>query len=212
MNNPQPIASLDDLGGRVRAALGLARSRLLAARGSRDYWAGGLSSSALSTATAVCALAIAEREDPGASALVRERIAGGLAWLAAHANADGGWGDTGLSLSNISTTTLCWAAFGLVPEAEARHRPVVAAAGHWLQREAGSLEPRRLAVAIIARYGEDRTFSVPILTLCAISGRLGTGREAWAEVIPLPFELAVCPPDWFAALRLPVVSYALPAF
>ena len=30
-------------------------------------------------------------------------------------------------------------------------------------------------------------------------------------MIPLPFELAVFPPAWFAALRLPVVSYALPA-
>jgi len=69
----------------------------------------------------------------------------------------------------------------------------------------------RLARAIIARYGKDRTFSVPILTMCALAGRLGSGREAWKHVIPLPFELAACPHSWFAALRLPVVSYALPA-
>jgi squalene-hopene/tetraprenyl-beta-curcumene cyclase len=73
------------------------------------------------------------------------------------------------------------------------------------------LEPDRLAPAVVARYGKDRTFSVPILTLCALAGRLGTGRDAWRHVIPLPFELAACPPGWFAALRLPVVSYALPA-
>jgi squalene-hopene/tetraprenyl-beta-curcumene cyclase len=68
-----------------------------------------------------------------------------------------------------------------------------------------------LARAIIARYGKDRTFSVPILTMCALAGRLGAGRAAWRHVIPLPFELAALPHRFFAALRLPVVSYALPA-
>jgi squalene-hopene/tetraprenyl-beta-curcumene cyclase len=33
----------------------------------------------------------------------------------------------------------------------------------------------------------------------------------WRDVLPLPFELAALPQRWFAALRLPVVSYALPA-
>ena len=47
--------------------------------------------------------------------------------------------------------------------------------------------------------------------MCALAGRLGEGREAWRHVIPLPFELAAFPHQLFAALRLPVVSYALPA-
>ena len=47
--------------------------------------------------------------------------------------------------------------------------------------------------------------------MCALAGRLGEGREAWRHVIPLPFELAALPHQLFAALRLPVVSYALPA-
>ena len=68
-----------------------------------------------------------------------------------------------------------------------------------------------LARAIIARYGKDRTFSVPILTACALAGRLGAGKAAWRRVLPLPFELAAFPPRWYAVLRLPVVSYALPA-
>ena len=68
-----------------------------------------------------------------------------------------------------------------------------------------------LISAIIARYGKDRTFSVPILTMCALAGRLGEGKEAWRRVIQLPFELAALPHKFFAALRLPVVSYALPA-
>lgn len=47
--------------------------------------------------------------------------------------------------------------------------------------------------------------------MCALAGRLGPGRAAWRRVIQLPFELAAFPAAWFAALRLPVVSYALPA-
>lgn len=165
------------------------REQLLAARGSHGHWEGELSASALSTATAVIALALVDRQRH--AALIRR----GLDWLRAHANADGGWGDTVLSVSNISTTTLAWAAFGLVgepaPQAEA-----------WLAKHDGG----DLVQAIIARYGKDRTFSVPILTTCAL-----TGRCEWKHVIPLPFELAVLPPELFKWLRLPVVSYALPA-
>jgi squalene-hopene/tetraprenyl-beta-curcumene cyclase len=35
--------------------------------------------------------------------------------------------------------------------------------------------------------------------------------DAWRFVPQLPFELAACPHQWFQGLRLPVVSYALPA-
>jgi squalene-hopene/tetraprenyl-beta-curcumene cyclase len=81
----------------------------------------------------------------------------------------------------------------------------------WLSGIANGLQVERLSPAIIERYGKDRTFSVPILTMCALAGRFGSGAAAWQHVISLPFELAACPQRWFAALRLPVVSYALPA-
>jgi len=45
--------------------------------------------------------------------------------------------------------------------------------------------------------------------LCAICGTLG--KKGWRQVLPLPFELAAFPRKWFAILRLPVISYALPA-
>ena len=186
-----------------------ATEALLAEQTASGYWVGELSSSALSTATAVTALAMVDRESQSSD--FKSQIESGLAWLAQHQNADGGWGDTTRSLSNLSTTTLCWAAFGAMSGAEERHRPVVTRAAEWLSARAGGLEPDTLAPAIIARYGKDRTFSVPILTMCALAGRLGAGREAWRHVIPLPFELAACPHQFFAALRLPVVSYALPA-
>ncbi|MDD5349391.1 MAG: prenyltransferase/squalene oxidase repeat-containing protein [Chthoniobacteraceae bacterium] len=194
------------------ASLQAARERalhaLLAARNARGHWTGHLSSSALSTATAVCALAaVCRAEPPGES---RAALRAGLGWLAGHQNADGGWGDTERSFSNLSTTLLAWAAFGAGGDAEEWAAPV-AAAEAWLRGNAGSLEPERLAGALAARYGKDRTFSIPILTLCAIAGRLGPTEHAWRLVPALPFELAALPASWFGALRLPVVSYALPA-
>ncbi len=199
---------------RLEASLATARHELLAARDPRGHWIGELSSSALATATAVGALAIVQQESHVAGPASGHRqsaIESGLHWLAHNVNADGGWGDTTQSLSNLSTTALGWAAFGAVPVTNEKYRDLITLAGQWLKRHAGGLQPARLAPAIMARYGKDRTFSAPILTMCALAGRLGKGAEAWRHVIPLPFELAACPHRWFAALRLPVVSYALPA-
>ncbi|HXT41214.1 MAG TPA: prenyltransferase/squalene oxidase repeat-containing protein, partial [Candidatus Angelobacter sp.] len=201
-----------DFSTRLRNALETARKELLAARPAVGHWVGELSSSALSTATAICALALAEKHNQSLrTSYPALRISQGLDWLARHVNTDGGWGDTTLSFSNISTTTLCWAAFGVVPGADEKYRGVVKGAERWLAGRAGGITPEKLAPAIIARYGEDRTFSVPILTTCALSGRLSSGAAAWKWVLPLPFELAALPHQFFAALRLPVVSYALPA-
>jgi squalene-hopene/tetraprenyl-beta-curcumene cyclase len=166
---------------------------LLAKRSSSGAWEGRLSSSALSTATAVIALSFAEAD----SGLVAK----GRRWLVDSQNADGGWGDTTASLSNISTTALCWAALPAGPATER--------AQSWLSAAAGSTDPQSLKTAIAARYGKDRTFSVPILTALSIGGRLGP--DAWRTVPQLPFELAACPHQWFRFLSLPVVSYALPA-
>lgn len=199
---------------------------LLGERGAHGHWEGGLSSSALSTATAVVALALWEREldatplarEPANGLFAaneverrRDAIAAGLRWLAEHQNADGGWGDTTRSFSNISTTALGWAAFGAVPGADAQFSNAVTRAREWLRAKAGGLGAAKLAAAITARYGKDQTFSVPILTMCVLAGRFGAGREAWRWVSQLPFELAAFPQKLFAALRLPVVSYALPA-
>lgn len=182
---------------------------LLAARNQGGHWSGILSSSALATATAVTALALA-RQHGAAEASDRDRVRRGLAWLIATQNADGGWGDTTRSLSNISTTALGWAALAFGDEGEPRRRAEMQAGG-WLERAAGASDPDTLAAAIAARYGKDRTFSVPILTMCALAGRFGTGGAAWQLVPQLPFELAVFPRRLFTTISLPVVSYALPA-
>jgi squalene-hopene/tetraprenyl-beta-curcumene cyclase len=186
----------------------IVRRALLDRRGAHGHWEGRLSSSALATATAVTALAVAGRAavSPASDdALVKA----GIRWLVTNVNADGGWGDTTDSVSNISTTALVWAAlaFGRADDVES----AAAGAEAWITRAAGSSQPIRLAAALAERYGPDRTFSVPILTMCAIAGRLGPATDAWRVIPQLPFELAVAPRRLFGALRLPVVSYALPA-
>ena len=196
----------------MEEALTRACTGLLSLRNDEGIWAGELSSSALSTATAVVALELIARQQPAPTPQIRQCIREGRAWLASHANADGGWGDTIKSHSNISTTTLVWAALRMEAErASSLETERAVRAEKWLSGQAGGIEPDLLATRILERYGTDRTFSAPILTHCALAGRLGTGPEAWSRVVPLPFELAACPAEWFGALRLPVVSYALPA-
>jgi len=184
---------------RLNAALQKATNALLAERCPEGHWTGHLSSSALSTATAVIALT---QVDPKAHA---PQIRRGLEWLVQHSNPDGGWGDTVLSKSNISTTALGWAAFGACA-ADSIFPEAVARAAAWLEIHA---KGRTLVEAITARYGKDHTFSVPILMVLALSGRLG--KHGWKQVPALPFELATLPRSFYGAIRLPVVSYALPA-
>jgi squalene-hopene/tetraprenyl-beta-curcumene cyclase len=189
---------------RLERTLRSARERLLASRTPRGFWEGRLSSSALSTATAAAALeTVRRRGGPDLGTLV----AAGLRWLETHQNPDGGFGDTLDSPSNPSTTTLGWAALGLRPETAGAFRR----AQGWLERTLGDLSPPALAAALARRYGDDRTFSAPILVMAALAGRLGDGPEAWAPIPPLPFELAALPRALFRWLNLRVVSYALPA-
>lgn len=168
------------------------RESLLAARTPRGHWEGELSSSALSTATAVAALTIVG----GHERLVRD----GLRWLAANQNDDGGFGDAAGCPSNISTTTLAWATLGMHDAAGAP------AAEAWIAHRVGSITASAVERAIQEVYGEDQTFAVPILTHCALTGRFG-----WSNIPTLPFELAAFPHSWFKWVGLPVVSYALPA-
>jgi squalene-hopene/tetraprenyl-beta-curcumene cyclase len=189
--------------GRLRSAYRTARDALLAERTPEGYWVGELSASALSTATAVTALAIVARSE-GPRPDHERLIESGLRWLAGHQNADGGWGDTVKSVSNISTTMLCRAAFHATGRAN-RYTDALAAAGCWLEEHYAE-RPDGLAACVRRRYGKDRTFSVPILMMCALAGLV-----PWDEVPRLPFELACVPQSWYRFFRFPVVSYALPA-
>ncbi|MFC1738423.1 prenyltransferase/squalene oxidase repeat-containing protein [Planctomycetota bacterium] len=177
---------------------------LLSSRTSKGFWKGHLSSSALSTATAVFVLGMVDNDK------YQLHVQRGLNWLCENSNNDGGWGDTTLSLSNISTTMLCWSAF-VVAKCPNQYEKTVANAEIWLKKNAGGLEPEQLLKAVNAQYGKDRTFSSPILTMCALAGRLNTSDDIWCLIKPLSFELAAVPQKFYKSIRLPVVSYALPA-
>lgn len=206
---------------KLTAAFLAARDALLAERNPAGYWTGELSTSALSTATAVSALALVQRHSSRTDSF-EALINAGVDWLVCHQNADGGWGDTTLSVSNISTCLLCRAALQITGPIWAARERVSAVAqiqnsqvrdatraviqvDRYLEEKHGKTRAEQ-AEAVRARYGKDRTFAVPILTTCALAGLI-----PWREVPALPFELACFPQSWFRFLRLPVVSYALPA-
>ena len=191
----------------LRRTLANARASLLDQCGDWGHWRGELSSSALSTATACAALSLAS------DARIEGPLRAGRAWLAAHRNPDGGFGDTPDSPSNLSTTALVWMALGMpCAGAESEDVPAArAAAAAWIEARVGGLDAARLAAALEEVYGKDRTFAIPILTACAIGGAFSPDDDPWAAVRRLPFELAVLPRRLFKWLGLPVVSYALPA-
>jgi squalene-hopene/tetraprenyl-beta-curcumene cyclase len=171
--------------------------------GELPHWEGELSTSALSTATAVMALqqvcnAGRSAADYSLEADFDALIRGGLNWLADHQNEDGGWGDTVKSISNISTTMLTHAVFHATGTSD-EFADQVETAKQYIDEKGG-------VPAVVARYGKDKTFSVPILTHCALAGLVD-----WKEVTSLPFELACLPAKFYSTIRLPVVSYALPA-
>ena len=170
-------------------------AHLLSLRTPDGLWEGELSSSALSTATAVIALSVTNHS---------AGLDASLTWLRETQNTDGGWGDTTRSLSNISTSLLVTSALTLAGNCPEN-------AWTYIESQCGGRSPDQIARTVADRYGKDRTFSVPILMACAIGGILGDDESAWHRVLPLPFELAAFPRKWFAALQLPVVSYALPA-
>jgi squalene-hopene/tetraprenyl-beta-curcumene cyclase len=188
---------------RARATLDRLRGELLDERADDGHWVGCLSPSSLSTATAVSAMSavlLGQSSHPDSERLARH-IGLGLEYLAHHQNADGGFGDTDRSHSNIATSYLVLAASTLTQKC--------------LGRSLESSQVERLKRYLIAsgeleglrrRYGKDKTFVVPILTNMAIAGLVD-----WSEVSALPFEAAVFPQSMYRFLGMPVVSYAIPA-
>jgi squalene-hopene/tetraprenyl-beta-curcumene cyclase len=199
-----PLAIFDVDCDRLRAAYERVRDELLAERTPDGHWVGELSSSALSTATAVSALAIVRRVQgsgvrvQGEVADLNHLVARGVSWLVNQQNADGGFGDTDLSHSNIATTYLVVAALHLAGVAD-DHVELLARASAYIDAK-GRLNGLR------ERYGIDKTFVVPIVTNLALAGLVD-----WREVDSLPFELACVPQSWYRFVGMPVVSYAIPA-
>jgi prenyltransferase beta subunit len=161
---------------------------------------GELSSSALATAIALFTL---EQYD---SIKFKDKIAKSQLWLENSINRDGGFGDSPESKSNLSTSLLVFASIYTQPSSAFKSR-----LKKWITNEIGDMNPQNIHDHILSFYGDDKTFSAPILTMCCIAGIFDTHPKPWSLVPQLPFELASLPHLLFKSLNLNVVSYALPA-
>lgn len=200
----------EELVQRARQTLNGLRTELLNERVKEGYWEGKLSPSSLSTATAVSAISAtlihmstdqsldveAEQSDQFKAAASK-----GIQALQNQQNTDGGFGDTDRSHSNIATSYLVLAASSLASQAIGESLP-----SHQTDKLEQYIEKTGAFEALKERYGTDKTFVVPILTNLAIAGIV-----PWDEVPALPFEAAAFPQSMYRLLRMPVVSYAVPA-
>lgn len=175
---------------------------LLQKRNADGYWDGRLSSSALGVAVAVTALHFFDKIENAFA------IGSGLNWLGQNINADGGFGDSPSSQSNVSTSLLCFAAAKVTSTDHSNENLLFELAGY-LKSQNIDVTSETLIQAILDFYQTDRTFSVPILTMCALCGV--PGKEAFERIPQLPFELSLLPRSFYSALNLSVVSYAIPA-
>ncbi|MGC6547883.1 MAG: prenyltransferase/squalene oxidase repeat-containing protein [Rubripirellula sp.] len=200
----------EELVQRARQTLNGLRTELLNERVKEGYWEGKLSPSSLSTATAVSAISatlIHMSTDPSLdveaeqSDQFKAAASKGIQALQNQQNTDGGFGDTDRSHSNIATSYLVLAASSLARQAIGESLP-----SHQTEKLEQYIEKTGAFEALKERYGTDKTFVVPILTNLAIAGIV-----PWDEVPALPFEAAAFPQSMYRLLRMPVVSYAVPA-
>jgi len=166
------------------------------------YWTGRLSGSALSTAVAIVALKTTDFEEG------RQRIISGFDWLLKNINADGGYGDTPESISNVSTTLLCYSAISFC-QVNGNGTGTLSRMKEWLKTKGINLEPKNITSSILRFYGKDLTFSVPILSMLHLAGVIPS--SSLKEIPRLPFELTLLPRSLYSFFNLRVVSYALPA-
>ena len=171
-----------------------AYDRLMQCRTASGMWNGKLSSSAISTSVSVFAL---QRID---SERYAPYIANGVKWLHDTMKADGSWGDSVESPSNMTATLLTYVSLYAVGQAPAQAR-------EYLDKQFGGHTEEALINGVLRYYGRDLTFSVPILTMCALAGVI----SSWDKIPTFPFELATLPQRLFRYLNMPVVSYAIPA-
>ncbi len=178
-------------------------TQLVYCRNAKGYWDGQLSSSALGVAVSVIAFQFYDKE------LLQKEIYRGVSWLVKHANPDGGYGDSPESISNVSTSLLCFSALYItrhqVPESERTRHLLM----NYLKQLGIDVESQDIATHILQFYKNDYTFSVPILTTCALCGI--PDDDAFDRIPQLPFELALLPGAFYRFLHLNVVSYAIPA-
>lgn len=170
---------------------------ILSHRSEDGFFEGHLSSSAVSTAVACVALELFGGQD--------NAVSEGQKWLLSHQNPDGLYGDSPESPSNLTATFLAYSAL------QKKYRDDVQRAGNYLNEVFGGLSFEAVRGGLLKEYGKDLTFSVPLLALATASGIFEDAVHAWRNMPNFPFEASLLPESWFKFLRLPVVSYAIPA-
>jgi squalene cyclase len=181
-----------------RAQLQTLIERLLKEQNADGFWTGMLSSSALSTATAIVALKInGKSEDDG-------MIESGYNWLCRNINPDGGFGDTAQSESNVSTSLLCYAAIYYCQVHDRNGIKYLNATERFLESKGIKSDSKNIISSILKFYGNDHTFSV--LAICGV-----LSPESYLHIPRLPFELSLLPVSFYRFFNLQVVSYAVPA-
>jgi squalene-hopene/tetraprenyl-beta-curcumene cyclase len=172
-------------------------------RNDAGFWSGKLSSSALGTAVAIVALKTNNNKQDN------HLIVNGLDWILNHQNTDGGFGDTPESKSNVSTSLLCYAAIRYCGTGEESSLKALLRIENYLRQQNIDLSAGDISFSILAFYGKDLTFSVPILSMLVICGVLD--EESCTKIPQLPFEFTLFPASWYSLFNMRVVSYAIPA-
>ena len=172
-------------------------------RNEAGFWSGRLSSSALATAVSVVAIKV------NGDISDQNRISDGMRWLLNHINADGGFGDTPGSKSNVSTSLLSYAAIRYCGGELEAAKSLVKDLESYLAQQNINLRNDDITSSILSFYGKDFTFSVPILSMLVICGVLD--EKAGTKIPQLPFEFTLLPASWYSWFNLRVVSYAIPA-
>lgn len=168
---------------------------LLSRRGEDGFFESRLSDSAVSTAVACVALELAGGNG--------DAVASGRNWLLSHSNTDGLYGDSPESPANLTATFLSYLSLHKthqLPQAKA-----------FLQKTFGDFSFNSVKQGLMKEYGKDLTFSVPILALATAAGFFSDTERAWREMPRFPFEAVCIPECLFKFIKLPVVSYAIPA-
>ena len=160
------------------------QTHLLQLRRPGGHWQGHVTSSALTTATAVFALATIDRQ------LYQNLIEGGLQWLMDHQNQDGGWGDTPKSQSRLTTTLLCYSAL-TVSDGSFTYNETVSRTEAWIERTVGSLHVTDVTRAILARQSHPQCVCSAVMMMCALAKRLSPKATVWRYVRPPSFRPSV---------------------
>ena len=172
-------------------------------RNEAGFWNGKLSSSALATAVSIVALKI--NGDSADDAL----ILNGLEWLLNNINPDGGFGDTPGSKSNVSTSLLSYGAINYCLTSNIAAKETILRIERYLSQQKLDVNSNDITSSILSFYGNDYTFSVPILSMLIVCGVLN--KDSCRKIPQLPFEFTLLPASWYRLFNLRVVSYAIPA-